>query len=997
MNRLKGLIYPGWLIILALSAGGCGLIPGQKDDSSFVDKTQALPKLADLEPLDLDDEEQEEVDISISEVIVNYGDLLPTIDDPEMKVQVLYRLADLKMLVADEGAELSEAAKKAAGVVGAQPPSKASIINPDTEGSSLTSSSSELEPQNLAIEADTEEGELAMLELTISTYQDLLSKYPNRPENDQVLYQLAKAYDLLGQQDKSLQTLNKLINDHPESPYRIEAQFRRGDIFYSRSNYKAANQAFSDVLNRSDTSSTFYEKAMYMKGWSEFKMSEFNLSLATFMSLLDIMIPQDKKEVTFKDENKKLIDDQFRVIGFALSYLEGGKTLQKLFEVNGSKNYEYLMYERYAELLLEQELYVDALNVYDQFTKLHPVSRWGPFVQKKVIDIHISQQQYTEARLGKERFIRAYGIRSNFWGLHGEDVQKFLAQQLEEYLEEIARFHHASAQTLAKSNKDPQQEYVLAAKYYLEFTDTFPKHVKAAEMTHLRGESLYEAGALFEAIKAYEKAAYEYPETKFTGLAEAGYAAISTYEEMIEKVAVEQRTELVRRQIASQVKFVETFPLDSRALTIQSKTADTLFYLKDFEAAIIQSEKLTQWQPAPDQVMLLNGWMIWSHSHYEMSKYSRAEQGYMKALSLMPNQDPRRKDTENLLAATIYKQAEKLEAQDKVDLAIDEYLRVALVVPTTELATSAQYDAFTKMLAIGQFERAIPIMDEFRRKHPDHELTKDVTAKLAFAYQNTEQWQLAADELMIISNQHQSIDVKRDSLLQAAELYEKNEAWPKAIKAYRQYAHGYPSPLEPAIEASHKLTELYGKTGEQGKRLFWMNHIVKAYRKQSGATSDRVKFIVANASNALADKAYFEFDQVKLVNPLNVNLAKKKKTMSQALKAYKQAQEFNIAEVTTRATFQMGEIYRKFSIALMESERPSGLTELELEEYDLLLEEQAFPFEEDAIGIYESNALRSRQGVYDIWVKNSFKALESLFPARYSRSEEVPVVSDSIL
>ncbi|MDH4031250.1 MAG: hypothetical protein OEU49_10405, partial [Chromatiales bacterium] len=58
-----------------------------------------------------------------------------------------------------------------------------------------------------------------------------------------------------------------------------------------------------------------------------------------------------------------------------------------------------------------------------------------------------------------------------------------------------------------------------------------------------------------------------------------------------------------------------------------------------------------------------------------------------------------------------------------------------------------------------------------------------------------------------------------------------------------------------------------------------------------------------------------------------------------------------------------------------------------LEQYEILLEEQAFPFEEKAIEIHESNAARAREGLYNEWVVMSFEALADLMPARYARNE----------
>ena len=53
----------------------------------------------------------------------------------------------------------------------------------------------------------------------------------------------------------------------------------------------------------------------------------------------------------------------------------------------------------------------------------------------------------------------------------------------------------------------------------------------------------------------------------------------------------------------------------------------------------------------------------------------------------------------------------------------------------------------------------------------------------------------------------------------------------------------------------------------------------------------------------------------------------------------------------------------------------------------MLLEEQAFPFEEKAIELHILNAQRAAAGVYDEWVRRSFARLAELSPARYARTE----------
>jgi tetratricopeptide (TPR) repeat protein len=105
------------------------------------------------------------------------------------------------------------------------------------------------------------------------------------------------------------------------------------------------------------------------------------------------------------------------------------------------------------------------------------------------------------------------------------------------------------------------------------------------------------------------------------------------------------------------------------------------------------------------------------------------------------------------------------------------------------------------------------------------------------------------------------------------------------------------------------------------------------------------------------------------------------------VQAYKEVAEYQVAETTTAATYETAELYRTLAHDLLKSERPKKLSGDELEQYDALLDEQAFPIEEQAIAIHEINAKRAQDGVYDDSVRNSFQALAELKPARYGKTE----------
>jgi hypothetical protein len=91
--------------------------------------------------------------------------------------------------------------------------------------------------------------------------------------------------------------------------------------------------------------------------------------------------------------------------------------------------------------------------------------------------------------------------------------------------------------------------------------------------------------------------------------------------------------------------------------------------------------------------------------------------------------------------------------------------------------------------------------------------------------------------------------------------------------------------------------------------------------------------------------------------------------------------------VTTAAAFHTAQLYTHFGRALLESERPENLGTEALEEYNILLEDQAYPFEEQAISLHETNVARIDSGMYDAWIEKSVQELARLVPGKYAKQE----------
>ena len=177
------------------------------------------------------------------------------------------------------------------------------------------------------------------------------------------------------------------------------------------------------------------------------------------------------------------------------------------------------------------------------------------------------------------------------------------------------------------------------------------------------------------------------------------------------------------------------------------------------------------------------------------------------------------------------------------------------------------------------------------------------------------------------------------------------------------------------------------KGNEKLKRI-WRNRIIKADRNASASEkTERTLLIAAQTILGIAKEEKLTFDSQQLRAPFKKSLKRKKRSLQKAIKLFGQASSFGIAEVTTESTYSIATLYADFSKALLNSERPKHLSAEELEQYNILLEDQAFPFEDKAIEFHEINLARIRSGIFDEWVTLSLVKLKQLFSDKIRKKE----------
>jgi len=419
-----------------------------------------------------------------------------------------------------------------------------------------------------------------------------------------------------------------------------------------------------------------------------------------------------------------------------------------------------------------------------------------------------------------------------------------------------------------------------------------------------------------------------------------------------------------------------------------TRSAEEIFASGDQLRAISASQAVLARKPPVDAAKQRIAWTIIGQSYFDQGDYAKAEPAYLQARQLAAGDEKMRSDLTERLAASVYKQGEAKQKAGNAAGAVEDYLRVERVAPDSKVRPNAQYDAAAQLIALKQWDRAIVVLEDFRRTFPQSPLQRDVTTKLAVAYGEAHRPGEAATEFeRIAASPTEDKAVQREALIQSADLYAKAGNTTKAAGMLEKFVETNPSPLADAEEARQHLAEYSQRSGNVTRRDYWYHEIIRADEQAGAQRTDRTHYLAAKAQLALAQPARDAFREVRLTAPLKKSLIVKREALEAAMTGYKRAADYQVAEVTTAATYEMAELYRTLSKDVMASERPKGLKGEELEAYNSLLEEQVFPFEEEAIKAHELNAARAKDGVYDEWVRKSFKALAELKPARYGKTE----------
>ena len=890
--------------------------------------------LTSLEQMDISVQD-EKIDDSLLKAMESYREYIKTAPASTLKPEAIHRLADLEV----------EKSYRVEGVEApAEPGARAAIVH----------------------------------------YTRLLAAYPHYDRNDRVLYQLSRAYEEAGEKNNAVRTLEKLVAGYPDFERMDEVKFRLGEYYFRDSHYLKANKAYASVI-ASGEETAFYESALKKQGWSYFRQDKYAEALSYFIKVLDYKIAHGfTPDRSVSGGDQKGLEDTYRAISISFAYLGGTDAIEAYLKKRGDREYERQFYRHLADYYVSKERYTDAARTMQAYIDKYPYSAVTPAFSIRIIEIYNSGGFYELSLKARKNFSARFGPDADYWKkLNAADHADAIEYQ-KSNIRALAGIYHARYQKLPPG-KRKRDSYKQAAHWYRQYYYLYPLDDHAPKMSKLLAELYLEDGDYRAAAVEFERIAKNDPASELA--AESAYAALFAHRESLKSIP-ESRRLSQREDIADKsLWFAEHYPQHTETASVLTAAAYDFLVLKNFSDATTTANRVIKDYPQTDSKHIHSARIVLADAAFESEQFGLAEDAYGRLLKIETDKKKLDALTENL-AASIYKQAENAKKRNDHGSAAQHYLRLKAVAPGTSLSASAQYEAASSLVTIGDWTRAAVVLEDFQKENPKHELTEVTTRNLAAIYKKNDDLLKSAEKLERVAKNDPDEAIRRDALWQAAELYTQADRQDEALRVYKQYTRQFPSPAEDAIESHALIAEIYKSKGDINNYRKQLNTIIAVDATAGKERTERTRYLAAQSLLVLAENRVAAFEAVELTRPFKKKLAEKKKRMALALDSLTRLLEYQVSDTTTAATFYIAEIYLHFSQVLADSERPTNLSDVELEQYELALEEQTYMFEEKAISVYEKNTELLDAGIHDPWIDKSIARLSTLFPAQYAKQEQ---------
>lgn len=365
--------------------------------------------------------------------------------------------------------------------------------------------------------------------LAVGVYDRMLREFPRYKKHDQALFLLAHEYRELGEFDQMKATYERLIEQHPKSPHRLEAYLVLGDTEFDKNDLARAEHYYNLVLVEPE--GHVHPLARYKLAWVRINKEDCKTAARLFERILrDKATPRGQKLIVATQRKLNIRREALVDLAYCFPEVQGDKVAAAPYfkELADSSSDYMAAMRRAANRFFIKQMYAQGAAALREVLAAAVADDEAVESARKLYDNVSKGRVYAHAATDVEYLGRVLEERFHDQRLPQKDRDK-LAAEFEVYARDIATKAH-----LAANEAKAPSAYANAAAGYNAYLDYFGQsQTLKRDIEQNRAEALLGAEKPYEAGRAYEKIAQSARDAATRKQAQLN--AVSAYQRALEQ------------------------------------------------------------------------------------------------------------------------------------------------------------------------------------------------------------------------------------------------------------------------------------------------------------------------------------------------------------------------------------------------------------------------------------------------------------------------------
>ena len=797
----------------------------------------------------------------------------------------------------------------------------------------------------------------------IDAYGTVIRRFPKHSLVEDSLYGMAYCYTEQGDPDRAAEEYSRLIQRYPDTRYSLEINMRLGEYYFETEDLTRAIGHYQKAV-RADNPN-YKDKALYKMGWAYYNLDEYEKAIETFFELLDY-------DLTGEGSSESLADESIDIIARSFGESTGTPGLVKKLSSRSHDPRSQAILFKLADLYKERSYYPEAIGTYRTFINLYPTGKELPTALAHMDESYYLRGDTLAALELRETYPDTVGP-GTAWYASAEnekksDVMIWILKNLKASAERRrARYQAGGTENELETALSNLQLYSDLSAGSLPCQVLHLKGLTQADLRHFpdAARTLNSLAARRECMELAPQAALRSMDFQieiYENNGELDVDLLSSTVVILEEVATENpatpKAVLAMGEILVNLgrhpdartyfsRLIRNFPSSEESGRARFLMGRTFFQEEDFKQAAAWFRE--SWKKSPD-----------------------TEEG---------------SEAKRLHIYSLFKYAEELSRQKESTLAAQRFESIYRTFPDADVAQVSLYNAGQLYRKMGLEMKATDLFEELALTYEESDLATEALLLSVHILEALGNPVRAADDSLALAQRSTGED-RLNALIRSADLYSSGRAYKKAAVVRETVIREFPEPVE------QKSSQHFFLAKDQESAGLWQEASLNYQRVIELADGNAAdKLLVENAARAqlrIAEESYSRYLQVSIAPPVEDSVVVKRELLQEVIRNFVTAGNYRIAEVSTASNYFIGSALEEFKDGILQSPRPESLTPEELEEYELILQEMAYPFEEKALEAYRVNMERAIElGILDPWIEKSYQRLAELAPWAYNREEKI--------